>query len=80
VVIGGNGCGTIHVDHSASSSEFKRKGKGKMKDSSSIDSLRSDALKEFIEVSHLKKESLQEDQWQMSGGGVSPTSAGSIGV
>ena len=55
VVIGGRQQGkhSHSVDLSGPSSDFKRKGKGKGKvkeSSESIDSLRSEALKEFVEV------------------------------
>jgi hypothetical protein len=53
MAVGGNVRGKLFVDRSASNLEFKRK--GKINDLSSIDSLRSDALKEFIKVSCLKR-------------------------
>ncbi|XP_059431357.1 uncharacterized protein LOC132164808 [Corylus avellana] len=73
IVIGGNGRGKRPVDSSGPSTELKRKGKGK----SHIDSLRSDALKEFTEVSRLKKEILLQDQLRMSSGEGSAGAGGS---
>jgi hypothetical protein len=61
VVIGGNGRGKCHVDSSGPSSENKRKGKGN-ESSSSMDSLRSDALKEFCDLVSLRNGILIQDQ------------------
>lgn len=69
VVIGGRHNGKCPVDYSGPSSDLKRKGKGKGNDSSaSMDSLRSDALKEFRDLNRLKKEMMLQDQARMSSG------------
>ncbi|GLT55055.1 hypothetical protein SLA2020_282080 [Shorea laevis] len=69
VVIGGHHNGKCPIDYSGPSFDLKRKGKGKGNDSSpSMDSLRSDALKEFRDLDRLKKEMMLQDQAQMSSG------------
>jgi hypothetical protein len=76
IVIGGNGRSKRPVDNSGASSDSKRRGKGKAS-SSSIDSLRSDALKEFCDLSRLRREILIQDQQRMSSGEGSAGAAGS---
>ncbi|KAE8009293.1 hypothetical protein FH972_005740 [Carpinus fangiana] len=74
IVIGGNDRGKRPVDSSGPSIESNKwKGKG----ISHVDSLRSDALKEFTEVSHLRKEILLQDQRRMSSGEGSAGAGGS---
>ena len=79
VVIGGNRRGKRPTDSSGPSSENKRKGKGK-ESSSSMDSLKSDALKEFRDLVSLKKEMLIQDQQRRSSGGEASGGSASSGV
>jgi hypothetical protein len=76
VVIGENGRDKRPVDSLGPSLKNKRKGKGK-ESSSSMDSLRSDALKEFRNLVSLRKEILIQDQQRSSGGEASGGGASS---
>ena len=60
VVIGGDGLAKYPMDNSSPNLDSKRKGKGK-ESSSSMDSLRSDALKEICDLSRLRREILIQD-------------------
>jgi hypothetical protein len=79
VIIGGNGRGKRPVDSSGPSLENKRKGKGK-ESSSSINSLRSNALKKFHDLVSLRKEMLIQDQHRRSSGGDANGGGASSGV
>jgi hypothetical protein len=79
VVIGGRQQGKRQVDYSGPSGVSKRKGKGKGKESSdSMDSLRSEALKEFVDVHRMKKEMMRQAQQNLSSGEGSAGVGGSV--